>query len=165
MILSHFDQGGKAGQENYRQFVTGALRKDKDSPPRQLYGQLVLGSEEFIEKIKAVLKGEKISQEIVERKRLEHYPRADKILAAVASAFGQPQGRVLEKQGRKNTAKKVATYLMKRYACLDNKEIGKMFGGLHYSAVTKAAARLERELSKDKDLPNLLDSLVSNVKT
>jgi len=164
-ILSHFDQGGKAGQKNYRQFVTGALGKDKDSPLRQLYGQLVLGSEEFIEKIKALLKGEKISQEIVERKRLEHYPRPDKILAAVASAFGQPQGRVLEKQGRKNTAKKVATYLMKRYACLDNKEIGKMFGGLHYSAVSKAAARLERELSKDKHLANLLDRLVSNVKT
>ena len=52
---------------------------------------------------------------------------------------------------------------MKRYACLDNKEIGKVFGRLHYSAVSKAAARLERELSKDKDLAKLLDRLVSNV--
>jgi hypothetical protein len=40
-----------------------------------------------------------------------------------------------------------------------------LWGGLHYSAVSKAAARLERELSKDKDLAKLLDRLVSNVKT
>ena len=164
-ILSHFGPGGEAGQKNYRQFVAGASGRDQDSPLKQLYGKLVLGSEEFIEKIKALLKGEKISQEIVERKRLEDYPRPDKILGAVASAFGEPQGRLVEKQGRNNTAKKVAIYLMKRYACLDNKEIGQVFGGLHYSAVSKAAARLEKELAKDKDLAKLVDRLVSNVKT
>ena len=107
-ILSHFGPPGKAGQRNYRQFVVGASGKDQDSPLKQLYGQLVLGSEEFIEKIKDLLKGENISQEIVERKRLEEHPRPDKILDAVASAFGQPQGRLLEKQGRNNTAPRKA---------------------------------------------------------
>jgi hypothetical protein len=51
------------------------------------------------------------------------------------------------------------------YACLDNKEISKVFGWLHYSAVSKSAARLEKELSKDKDLAKLVDRLMSNVKT
>jgi chromosomal replication initiation ATPase DnaA len=83
----------------------------------------------------------------------------------VASAFGEPQGRLVEKQGQNNNAKKVAIYLMKRYTCLDNKEIGQVFGGLHYSAVSKAAARLEKELAKDKDLTKLVGRLVSNVKT
>ena len=45
------------------------------------------------------------------------------------------------------------------------KEIGQLFGGFHYSAVSKAAARLEKELSKDKDLAKLVDRLRSNVKT
>ena len=62
-------------------------------------------------------------------------------------------------------AKKVPIYLIKRYTCLDNKEIGQVFGGLHYSAVSKAAARLEKELSKDKDLAKIVDRLASNVKT
>ena len=164
-ILSHFGPGAKAGHKNYRQFVTEALGKDQDSPLSQLYGQLALGSEEFIEEIKALLKGEKISGEIVERKRLEDRPEPDKILAAVASAFGEPKGRLVEKKGRNNTAKKVAIYLMKRYSCLDNKEIGQVFGGLHYSAVSKSAARLEKALSKDKKLAKLVNKLVSNVKT
>ena len=54
---------------------------------------------------------------------------------------------------------------MKRYTCLGNKEIGQVFGGLHYSAVSKAAARLEKELAEDKDLTKLVGRLVSNVKT
>jgi predicted nucleotidyltransferase len=98
------------------------------------------------------------------RKRLEGYPRPDKILNAVASAFGEQRGRLVEKQGQNNTAKKVAIYLMKRYTRLDNKEIGQVFGGLHYSAVSKTAARPEKELSKDKGLAKLVDRLVSNVK-
>jgi hypothetical protein len=53
-----------------------------------------------------------------------------------------PQGRLVEKQGQNNTAKKVAIYLMKRYTCLDNKEIGQVFGGLHYSAVSQTGKRV-----------------------
>ncbi|MDY7037197.1 MAG: transposase [Thermodesulfobacteriota bacterium] len=163
-ILSHFGPGGKAVQTNYRQYVTGAIEKDQDSPLKQLYGQVVLGDDEFIEKIKVLLKKEKISEEIVERTKLTDYPRPDKILGAVASAFGQPQYRLVEKQGRNNTAKKVAIYLMKRYTCLGNKEIAHVFGGLHYSAVSKAVARLERELSKDKDLAKRVEKTMSYVK-
>ena len=52
-----------------------------------------------------------------------------------------------------------------RYTCLGNKEIGRVFGGLHYGVVSKAAARLEKQLSKDKQLAKLLERLVSNVGT
>ncbi len=41
------------------------------------------------------------------------------ILAIVALSFGEPEAGLVEKQGRNNTAKKVAIYLMKRYAGLD----------------------------------------------
>ena len=54
---------------------------------------------------------------------------------------------------------------MKCYACLDNKEIGKVFCGLHYSAVSKSVARLEKELSKDKDLAKPVEKIMSNVRT
>ena len=67
---------------------------------------------------------------------------------------------LLKSKGKTTLRKKAAIYLMKRYTCLDNKEIGEVFGGLHYSAVSKAAARLEKELSKDKDLTKLVGRLV-----
>jgi hypothetical protein len=54
------------------------------------------------------------------------------IITIVASAFGEPVARLIQKQGRNNTAKKLPFYLMKRYAGLDNREIGQVFGGIHY---------------------------------
>jgi hypothetical protein len=40
------------------------------------------------------------------------------LLVVVASAFGEPEAGLVEKQGWNNTAKKVAIDLMKRYAGL-----------------------------------------------
>jgi len=59
---------------------------------------------------------------------------------------------VKSKGSGKDTAKKVALYLIKRYSGLGNQEIGTLFGGMHYSAVTKSSARLETEMTQDKGL-------------
>ena len=50
----------------------------------------------------------------------------------------------------------MALYLIKQYAGLSNKEIGTLFGGMHYSAVTKASAWLEKEMPLGEGLRNLL---------
>ena len=42
---------------------------------------------------------------------------------------------------------------------------GKLFGDMHYSAVSKSSARLEKEMSKNKRLLNLVKRLMSHVKT
>ena len=39
-----------------------------------------------------------------------------------------------------------------------------MLGEIHYRAVNKTAATLEKELSRHKELAKLVDRLVSNVK-
>ncbi len=60
---------------------------------------------------------------------------------------------------RGNRARKVAIYLVKRWSGLSNEEIGRMFGGIHYSAVSKGSARLETEMASDKRLASSLESL------
>jgi REP element-mobilizing transposase RayT len=51
--------------------------------------------------------------------------------------------------------------LIKRYAGLSNQEIGTLFGGMHYSAATKASARLETEMTRDKGLRNHVKEILS----
>ena len=75
------------------------------------------------------------------------------------AAFGKGKG------GGRNTAKKVAIYIIKRYSGLGNQEIGTLFGGMHYSAVTKASARLETEMTQDKDLRSIVKEILANIKT
>ena len=69
------------------------------------------------------------------------------------------------KGARNNTAKKMAIYLIKRYSGLGNQEIGELFGGMHYSAVSKSSAKLEREMAEDRNLRNLVEDVVSHVKS
>ena len=47
-----------------------------------------------------------------------------------------------------------------RYSGLCNRQIGTLFGGMHYRAVTKASTRLETEMTKDKGLRNLVKEIL-----
>ena len=69
------------------------------------------------------------------------------------------------KGGRANTARRVALYLAQRYTGLSNKAIGDLFGGIHYSAVSKASGKLREEMIFDQRLSRLVRELDSQFKT
>jgi len=48
---------------------------------------------------------------------------------------------------------------------LKNEEIGKLFGWIHYSAVTKASARLKERMGKERQLSKRVLELISYIKT
>jgi hypothetical protein len=52
-----------------------------------------------------------------------------------------------------------------RYGGLGNMEVEKIFGGIHYSAVSKASERLKEEMTSDKKLVNLMNEIISQFKT
>ena len=135
------------------------------NPFKDVYGQVVLGEEGFKERIKKLLKGQDISKEIVERKRLTSSPRAEDILREVASMFGVSGKGIKRKGGRHNKARRVAIYLVKRYSGLSNKEVGEIFGEIHYSAVSKVSARVEMEIAEDKKFSKLVEAIKSSIKT
>jgi hypothetical protein len=51
-----------------------------------------------------------------------------------------------------------------RYGGLGNAEVGKIFGGIHYSGVSKASERLKEEMASDKKLVNLMNEVISQFK-
>src|SRR3972149_6006846 len=73
-ILSNFGKGGKTARRKYREYVEESFNKDMENPAKNLYGQIILGSDKFIEKIREMFKGKTISKEITERKRLLKNP-------------------------------------------------------------------------------------------
>ena len=55
--------------------------------------------------------------------------------------------------------------IVESYAGLSNQEIGKLFGGMHYSAVSKSSARFEKEMAGNRRSSTLVNGLMSKVKT
>jgi len=164
-VLSQFGPDNVISRQNYRDFVIKGLQQPKKNPFTELYGQVILGSTEFIEKIKESVRERELDKEIVERKRLTDYVAPGEILSVVSNYFKIHIEDIKDKRCRNNTAKKVAIYLMKRYSGLSNSEIGHIFGGVHYSAISQSSKRLEVEIEMDEKLHKLIKDLMSNVKT
>jgi hypothetical protein len=164
-VLSQFGTDNTSSRQKYKDFVIKGLQKSEENPFTDLYGQVILGSKEFIEKIKGSVRESELDKEIVERKRLTDYVVPGEILSVVSNYFKIHIEDIKDKRCRNNTAKKVAIYLMKRYSGLSNSEIGHMFGGVHYSAISQSSKRLAVEMENDENLHKLIRDLMSNVKT
>jgi REP element-mobilizing transposase RayT len=163
-ILSTFGTDLKTAKKKYQQYIEEGLHTDTGSPTKDLYGQIMLGGKDFIEKVKRMLKGKSLSSEIAERKRLESNTTPDDVIKIVAEVFGVDKKEINYK-GKANTARKAAIYFMQRYAGLGNAEVGELFGGIHYSAVSKASARLRKDMAKDKYLSEIIQRIDSHFKT
>ncbi|MDI7259504.1 MAG: transposase [Thermodesulfobacteriota bacterium] len=163
-VLSQFGEHRKRAEWKYKTYVEEGLRREAENPFKDVYAQVALGREEFIERIKGGFKGKDISPGIVERKRLIEYLPIERILRQVEKVFGTREEELLEKGSRSNTSRKVALYLSQRYTGLSNREIGERFGGMEASGVSKAASRVREEIVSDKKLSKLVGDLDSSFK-
>ena len=48
---------------------------------------------------------------------------------------------------------------------LGNNDVGQLFGGIHYSAGSKAVARLKKDMRDDNTLASFVEKIKSHVKT
>ena len=164
-ILGQFGPDEQKASKEYKIFVDAGLKEEQSSLFIDVQGQVILGDETFLEKTKKLLAGKRISREIVERKKLCRAPRPEEIITAVADTYGVKEKSVTESGGKDNKARKIAMYLVYQYSGIGNNEIGELFGGIHYSAVSKAVSRLKQEMRDDNDLECLVERIKSHVKT
>jgi len=163
-VISQFGEQRKRAERRYKSYVEEGLREGAEDPLKGVYGQVVLGGEEFIERIKEGFQGKRLSTDIVERKRLLEHPTIEQILRGVEKVFGTKDEGLLAKGGRSNTARKVALYLAQLYTGLSNREIGERFGGIEAAGVSKAVSRMKEEIVSDKKLSKLVSDLESSFK-
>jgi putative transposase len=164
-VLSQFGRDRNGARRKYKEYVEQALKEKVENPLERLHGQVILGGEEFVNRVKGIFKGKALNQEIPERRRLEQHPALDDVLRWISRAFKIDEDSIRSKGSRANAARKVAIYFAKRYTGLGNEQIARFFGGIHYSAVSKAYSKLREEMLADKRLSRLVDELDSQFKT
>ncbi len=118
----------------------------------------VLGSEGFIEWIKAKYYLEKRDEEVPESKTLA--PSIVAIKQAVCNAYGvEEEVLSLTRRGQLNTPRNVGIYLCRKVAGLRLAEIGVVFGICKSSSVSSVIQRTERLLAEDKKLGRKVSKL------
>jgi hypothetical protein len=149
-VLKYFSDSSKKAIEQYETYMADGSWKDKDGERIGAYGGYILGSEEFVKKIKLLIKDKSISAEITNRTKLKNVYSPDEIIAAVAGYYKQTKEELLARKGRWNHGKRILMYLFSRDAGKNNTDIGKLLGGIHNSSIGRTISRVVKEIAESK---------------
>ena len=148
----------------YRSFVESALGEELNGPVGKVYGGIVLGCDGFIKEVLNRLEEDQLaSEEISNRKALQATMSTEEIVTSICGQFGISRTEIM---GMKDSAARNAgIYLLKKYSGASNKEVGELFGGMSYSAVTKAFQRFKKQMEKDIGLRKQIKGLEMKLST
>lgn len=144
---------GQIGEsrKKYREFVVEGMRSGYATPWESVKGQVVLGEDDFVERVKGEIDKRGSKREQPSIRQLEAKAPAE-VLREVARHFGLDEERLSEKRTGWRDERAVAMELMYRYGGVGQAEIGKVLGGLDYTAVSRERKRLRQRIEKENAL-------------
>ncbi len=151
-VLASFGGETVKGRRAYAAFVEEGARRGVASPWERVTGQVLLGSETFVERIRARIGRPNREQPALRALATRWTPEA--VLACVARIVEQPVQTLGERRG--GWPRAIAMECLHRYAHESQAAIGRRLGGVDYSWVSRQRARLAQEVVRDGDLRTLL---------
>jgi len=145
--------------KEYRGFVNLGIGIDENILDK-IYGGIILGEPNFIKKELKRIKEPLENSEITYKRELNRKITKNDVLNVIEDVYGYNKEE-LNKRKRDTKIRKIAIYLMRKLTGLTNKEIGNIFG-MNFSAVSKAAIGIEKEIRESKKVKKEIAKLISN---
>lgn len=134
----------------YRAFVEEAISIEHESPFKDLYAGIILGKKEFIKDSLKILKADQVGRvDTASRRSLKTSLTMEEIVEMISHNFSVSKEEIIHKKG---LYRNFTLYVTRRSTGFTNKEIGRFFGNISYSAVTKACQRFEEAIKTDKKI-------------
>ena len=155
---------GKTGRQKmkgqYRRFVEEGLLREVANPFEQVLWQNALGDESFLRQIsdKWILR-ETEGPNITKIRRVLHPNQSSELIDRVAKHYRIAPQKLLEKRGYGLEARNVAMWLLRQKGALTLREIGALFGGIDYAAVSQRVRRMDRAIAKREPLRKACEML------
>jgi hypothetical protein len=154
LVLGEF--GGRTAQRDklrYRRFVEEGLLREIENPFEAVQWQMVLGSESLVQKIKDKLRSKPDHRrEVTALRRSAKTIEPRVLVSRVATRYGMSVNKLLRESVYGSEARNLAIWLAWHKSGLTLREIGVMFGGLDYAAVSQRVRRMQRRAETDKKL-------------
>jgi putative transposase len=156
-------QGGGTTLNRYRErfrekIAGGDLRLDWKE---KLAGDLIMGGQHFVGKVRKMLKGNRTEQKQL---RALEKPPVDwaMIVSAIEKLWSEPWADVSQRHG--DPGRELAMLIARRYAGMSLREIGEAVRGLQYPAVSDAIRRTSARLENDRGLGKKFNRLLKFLK-
>lgn len=170
-VLSYLSSSkGKNVHKEYETFVKKQWEKYSEEQEKLFEKGIVIGDENFMEKMMRKLKNLKKDREIPETKQLLLLSVKDVENAITKELEIKKEDLYLKRKG--NHWRKLFILLLKEFTPLKLKEIGNILG-MDYTAVSQSAKRFEKEIAEKKEFQRVVNLMkrrlreiqMSNVKT
>ncbi len=165
LLLGMFYKEEGEAKKRYRRFVESAVGEELENPLKGVNGGIILGEERFFQDVlKRLNEGSLHNEEVSHRRSLKVVFRTEKILEVISKHFDVPRDKLLSSNS--GELRKISIYMIKKHTGMINRQIGELFGGISYSAVSKTYQRFLKQLKKDKSLKEKIgdiESLISYV--
>jgi REP element-mobilizing transposase RayT len=162
LILGMISKSGRNSEKIYREFVEKSMEEDLEDPLKDSYAGSILGGKGFIKEALNRLRDGCVieKEETSHRTELQVAFATEQIIDTIASYFGLSPEQVLKERG---DYRNIAIHLMKKLTSITNKQIGDLFGGLSFTAVSKANQRFMMRMKNDKKLRRRVDDVLRNM--
>jgi putative transposase len=148
------DQGGRSARRAYVRFVERGLDDPPPPPFREAFGGWVLGSEQFVARLRSHVGPVQSNHPVAEARQLAGLD-PKRIFAAVAAFYGL-DGAALSRRHDPHLARSVAAWLCRRRTEVSLRELAEWLGLSRAESVPNLTRRLEARL---KSSPGLIDDL------
>ncbi|SDL45133.1 REP element-mobilizing transposase RayT [Geoalkalibacter ferrihydriticus] len=160
LVLAEFGGETHQGRDSYRKQIHSDIAEDLDVQSL-VFGQSILGSENFIDKITKEHPGTGQEREQPAVRHINQYRNQGVILAEIEKETGRNLDDLKREKG---DLRRVAMDLLYRHGGLKGPAIGELFG-LDYSAVSQERKRLRVKLGADSEICRLVDNLEERLST
>jgi len=144
----------------YRRFVEEGLLREIENPFEAVQWQMVLGSESLLQRVKDKLESRSDHRrEVTGLRHSANRSQPNKVVARVASHYGISVNRLLREAAYGSEARNLAIWLAWQKSGLTLREIGSLFGGMDYAAVSQRIRRIQKRAETDKKLKRTFEIL------
>ena len=151
-VLGEYGSDAQQARRAYRKFVDEGLQGQVEPPWRDVVHGLILGSERFVAKVRAMVASRPDDRAVPVLRLLRAGPTLEAIAEEVARAYGLVREGLLRPGRGRTEARDVVLYLARECAGLRLQQIGEGLGGLSPAAVSKRAKAMREQLARDTRL-------------
>jgi REP element-mobilizing transposase RayT len=165
VVLDEMGRNRSRTRKAYRRFVEQGIQEKTRSPLEDVVANVLLGSAEWVERMRRGLGEEDPDANVPLRKQLAWRPSMEEIEQETAAEFGVAKRVLQAKRVRNNEARAAALCLIRRLTSVPATQLATRYGGVSPAAISKAVQRAEVRCDEDVAWRRRLERLEKKLMT
>ncbi|MGD2271684.1 MAG: transposase [Desulfobacterales bacterium] len=158
-ILDYMGGDNQQGRRKYRRFIHRGFEQDLDNPLELGKGSGIVGEDQFVKWVKEkFIKKETPRRELPALRVLSRRFEPEELVQHFVTINGKTAEDICQR-GKQSLERVLLMELLYRFCHLTQSEIGRLIGGIDYSAVSQARKRLQIRMKQKPKLKRDFDKL------